>query len=266
VLSQITERGVIPTLWPEARRDIGKLIRFMNAVALWRHPEPDFFGESGPVIIVRPSDAWLSMKIFGERLVMSALNVSTEDVAIVSLLRDRKSAMSVSKVKQLLADPDTGPGINLNSKLVRKALDGLEDRGYVEKDASATPVTYRAGVFAPQIERSTQLDWGAVIEEAAENVRGDERIPDETKKTYLAAHCQNPVAAQPFTGEQVEILTDDSFSGELAEAAREMEEVASKPMWGSLPEPDDEVSESDDDSDENAPEVSASGSGQVTLG
>lgn len=260
VIPEITRREVIPALWPEARRDIGKLIRIMEAVALWNHQSPDFFTPEGkPVILVRPEDAWLAMKVFGERMVMSALNVSTEDVAIIELLRDRKAALSVSNIKQQLADPDGGPGINIASKLVRKALDGLEDRGYVSKDSQSSPVTYRAGLFAPQIERSTKLDWNAVLDQAIENVKKNPNIPDDVAQSYIASHCTNPVGTQPFTGEQIPIRDDDSFSGELAEAVREMEEVASAPMWGSL---------TDDESDDADPEPEpdeGGGSGQVTL-
>lgn len=259
VIPEITSRQVIPSLWPEARRDIDKLMRMMDAVALWSHPTPDYMKDGKPVIMVRPSDVWLAMKIFGESMVMSALNISTEDVAIISLLREKKSAMSVSKIKQLLADPD-GPGINIPNKLVRQQLEALDDRGYVTKDAQSSPVTYRAGLFAKQVERSTRLDWNEVLDKTIENMNRTTVVPDTAKETYVASYCQNPTEIQPFTGETVAIREDDTFSGELAEAAQQYEEAVSKPMWESPAPPS---APEEDDSDESA--SSESGGGQVTL-
>lgn len=255
---EMTKNHVLPTLFPEARRDFGKLKRFMHSMALINNEERiKFFDEKGkPVLVVTPEDVWLTMKIFGEKMIMSSLNVSKEDVAIITLLREKKSSFTKAEIRQLLADPDNGAGLNISTRDVASRLDSLCDNGFVNEDSSTTPNTYYAGMFAPQIDHSTSLDWNAVIDSAAENARG--ALEFGTAEEYVARFCQNPKAIHPITGEEVAIREDSSFDGELAEATQELEEVLNKPMWGS---------ESDDEEEEQAPdagETAAQGQGTLT--
>ncbi|QCC48122.1 hypothetical protein [Halobellus limi] len=242
---EMTRNKVLPTLFPEARRDFGKLKRFIHSMALINNEERiKFFDSDGkPVLVVAPEDVWLAMKIFGEKMIMSSLNVSKEDVAIITLLRERKSAFSKAEIRQLLADPDSGAGLNISTRDVARRLDSLCDNGFVNEDPSTTPNTYYTGMFAAQIDHSTSLDWNEVIEAGIENARA--ALDEETAEEYVRRFCQNPTSIHPITGESVVIREDSSFDGELADATKELDEALSTPMWGSSDSGDSEEEKND---------------------
>lgn len=270
VLPEITRNEVIPSLFPEARRDLGKLQKFMGAMAMFHFADrvkgfdangtPQFhFNEEGkPVLYVTPEDAWLAMKVFGERLVMSALGLVEEDIAMLALLRDRKSAMTASKVRELLA---AEAGINLTRRDVSRRLESMGERGYITPNDDESPKTYQPGMFATQMDHSTSLPWSEVIESAIENAR--EGMPAEAAEEYIEKFCRNPTAVHPLTGDEVSIVDDDSFDTELAEASQELEGVFAEPLWAT--DESDDSDTTDDGMEAPATETPDPASGQGTL-
>lgn len=241
-MPELTKAQVLPTLFPEARRDFGKLQRFMHSMALLNNTERiKYFEDGKPVLVVAPEDVWLSMKIFGEEMIMSSLNLSEEDIAIIQLLRVKKSAFTKSEIRRLLADPNEGIGLNITTRDVGRRLDGMCDRGYVNEDSTVSPYEYYAGMFASQIDHSTSLDWNAVLDAAAENARNG--LPGDYGDDYVERFCVNPVGVHPTKGNTVVIREDDEFDGELAEATRDLDDAFSTPMWGA----DDEQEDGEDE-------------------
>ncbi|UBF22756.1 hypothetical protein M1M38_gp063 [Halorubrum tailed virus 27] len=262
ILPEVTKEGLLPTIFPEARRDFKKLKKFMEAMALFHYEDrPRFMDDDGnPVLVVTPEDAWLSMKVFGERLVLSALSLTMDDLTILTLVRTRKSAFSAAQIRQEVAKPieDGGAGLTISTRDVRRSLENMAEKGYIQPNEEDSPKTYQPGFFAPQVDHSTAMPWADLLDRTAENAR--DALPDYIAEDYVAEFCENPAATHPITGDVVEIREDAEFEAELAEKTRDMEDAL-----GSNPFTSSESDEEEDEADA-APDASEPGDGQSGFG
>lgn len=237
VLPEVTKEEVLPTIFPEARRDFKKLKKFMEAMCLFHYPvRPRYVDEAGkPVLVVTPEDAWLSMKIFGERMVLSALNLTMDDLTVLTFLRSRKSAFTAAQIRQEIAKPKSegGSGLTISTRDVRRSLEDMAEKGYVNRNDEDSPYTYQPGFFAPQVDHSTAMPWADLLDRSAENART--ALPDFVADQYVTDYCEDRTTSHPITGDDVEIRDDDEFDAELAQRTAEMEDALSTNPFTATP-------------------------------
>ncbi|MDB2260979.1 hypothetical protein PM035_06990 [Halorubrum ezzemoulense] len=210
---------------------------FIDAVALFHHQDRmEITSEYPQKLLVAPADGWMGFKIFGERIVMSALNLRDLDRVILNYLRDRPnqkySAMDIQKAAQ-----ERGHHVSVSD--IRRSLENMIYKMYIERHEDS-PVAYSASAFGQSVDVASQakLDWSHVVEKAKQKA-GDNLPPDEAEK-YIQDHCEGDglIVTHPITGETVNIIEDTEFEEELEEAQDEVDEVMDEPMFGS--EPDDD--------------------------
>lgn len=253
----LVDQEPIPAKFTEGRTDNKRLLRFMHAVALYHFPERmEVLYEGNPTLLVTPADVWHGMKIFGENLILSALNLRESDRVILATMREENKAFDVGEMQQVLR----AEGYNLTDRDVRNSFESMKVKGYVFKNASESPVTYQPAPFANQAFRATNIDWEAVVEGAKEVVY--EVFEPEVAEEYVETYCEGDglIVTHPITGEAVNILEDTEFEEELEEAADELDEVLSEPLYGS----------SDDETDADldgfsVEEVTADGGDENTM-
>lgn len=221
----------IPQHFPEARRDFPRLMRFMRAVTLYNWPERMETVDSGgnPVILVTPADAWLAMKIFGEKLVMSALNLTDRDMLLIAYLRvNAPNGFTVSELQQSLREN----GENVEDSDVKKSLKSMKHKGYVTVQKGESGVNeWSSGPFAAQATHQSRIIWEEVVAESEEVVR--DILTEGDAEEYVARYCRGDglLVTHPFTGEVVNITEDDEFDQELADAESEMADVFDEPVY-----------------------------------
>lgn len=220
----------IPAKFAEGREDFKRLLKFVHAVALYHFPERmEVMQDGKPTLLVAPVDIWMGMKIFGENLVLSALNLRETDRVILGKLRETNDAYSVSEMQQLLR----AEGFNLTDRDVRRSLESMKTKAYVFKNESESPITYQASPFASVAFNSVRIDWAEVVEDAMRVAR--EVLDPDVAEEYIEQHCTTDglVAVHPITGDEVNIIEDTEFDEVLEEAEDAMEEVLETPLYGS---------------------------------
>lgn len=228
VAPAIDNQNPLPQHFTEARRDFPRLMDFMSSVALFHFDErmevakknlPDFRDTDMLTMLVTPKDAWLAMRIFGEKMVLSALNLREKDFELLRLLRQRNGeAMTAAELQMEMRDS----GYNITSHDVRSAMDNMLTKGYIRKDQNSTPVVYSAAPFASSVSREVRLDWSQVIEDTRETVY--ESLPDDIASTYEDRFLSGAglLVTHPFTGETVNL--EDHNANELEEKVEEQEQ------------------------------------------
>ncbi|MFC6717934.1 hypothetical protein ACFQGT_09865 [Natrialbaceae archaeon GCM10025810] len=261
----LREQNPVPTHFTEARDDYKRLNKFIESVALFHYQDRmEILFDSQPTLLVTPADVWYGMKIFGEQMIMSALNLREIDLIILELLREEKTAMTVSKIQSAVRQ--SGGGYNITDRDVHSSLKSMKTKAYVDVNQADNPQTWYATAFAQVVDHPTALDYAKLVERTEEVAR--EVLEPEIAEEYIERFCRGEglIVTDPITGEQINITEDTSFQEALDEAEEEIEEVLSKPLWGteseSEPETEsDEVAEAGDD----FATVEGSKAGQGTL-
>lgn len=233
----------LPQHFPEARQDFPRLFKVCRSVALYHHTDriQTVDSEGNPVMLVTPADCWIAMRIFGERMIMSALNLEAIDKKILNTLRASGQGYSVSELQQEIR----AKGENITDADVRDSLKNMKFKGYVKKDKGKSGVNeWAAGPFAPQVEHTAEIDWAALVEQTKEDVKA--RLTDEDAAEYVARFCEGEglLVTDPFTGETVNITEDDGMQGRLDDAEESLtEEVFDEPVFGGKQKEEDEEPE-----------------------
>lgn len=223
----------LPQHFPEARQDFPRLFKVCRSVALYHHPDRmqtvDLDGN--PVMLVTPADCWVAMRIFGERMIMSALSVEDIDKKILTMLRNGGGeGYTVSEIQQEIRKQ----GENITDIDVRDSLKNMRFKGYVEVEKGASNVNeWSAGVFAPQVEHTAEIDWQAVVDESAESAT--HILSEEDAAEYAERYCRGEglLVTDPITGETVNITEDTAMQERLDDAEDELEEeVFDEPVFG----------------------------------
>ncbi len=225
----IDNQNPLPQHFTEARRDFPRLMDFMEAVALFHHDDrlevPNkLLGDAARGVVtmlVTPADAWMAMRIFGEKMVLSALNLRDKDFELLSILRQNPDvAMSADELQMEMR----AKGFNITTPDVRSSLDNMQYKGYVRKDTDSSHVTYNATPFAQKARRYVDLDWAQVVEDTKQTAR--EALPPKIAEQYISRYCQGEglLVTHPFTGETINLTEQTANELQQKEQERAEEE------------------------------------------
>jgi hypothetical protein len=236
----LNNQNPLPSHFTEARQDFPRLMDFMRSVAMFHAgnggsameaPLPD--KKETLTLLITPKDAWMAMRIFGEKMVLSALNLRDEDFEILEVLREdlRNDGSGLSKAEVQMEMRDRG--FNITNSDVARALDNMLTKGYVRKDQSGSPVLWSAAPFAKEATRNVNMDWEEIIEDTKQTAR--ESLPEDVAEEYIEEHCQGEglIATHPFTGETVNITESNELEETIEEREEEEADVFSEGLYGS---------------------------------
>jgi hypothetical protein len=218
----IDNQNPLPQKFVEARMDFPRLLRFMKSVTMFHHADRmKYPTDSGRMVMpVTPADAWLTMRVFGQEMILSSLNLRDRDLAILRFLReDMSQAYSKSELQQKLRSA----GLNVTDRDVATSLKGMKNKGYVRKDDSQSPILWSATPFASQVDAGINLDWSEMVEDTVDVAYKtfDDSIADE----YVERFCEKGglEVRDPLNGDVVDI-TEASVLKEEVEDRIEVEE------------------------------------------
>ncbi len=232
-MAGVQEQEPLPPKFVKARRDLPRLMDFIDAVALYHHTDRMVMKNDYPQkLLVAPVDAWHGFKIFGEELVMSALNLRPLDRKILQFLRSRPNRKySAMEIQAKMQEPQYGENRSITE--IRRALEDMQHKMYVERH-DESPIAFSASAFGQSINVAEQakLDWSKVVERAKEKAR--EVLEPEQAKEYIRRYCEGDglIATHPLTGETVNIIEDTEFQEKLDEAGEDIDDEMSKSLWG----------------------------------
>ena len=229
----IIEQHPLPTEFAEARFDGDKLLGFIETVTLIRHVNRMTVDTGrGYKMLTTPTDVWYTMKILGENMVMSALNLTDEDQAILRYLRESGSTPTKRDIQQDLR----GAGYNIQSRDVERSLNSMTERGYVRVASDAGSAnTYTLSEFASITTHQVGLDYSEVVEAAKEGIYMIDGIPEEVADAYVERYCTGSglFAIDPYTGEEVDITEDNGLQEAVDEATEDVADIFSDdPFFG----------------------------------
>lgn len=236
VMAGIQEQEPIPPKFVHARRDIPRLMDFIDAVALYHIKDRMVLTDEYPQkLLVTPADAWYGFRIFGEELVMSSLNLRPLDRKILEFLRARPNEKY--SVMELQGKMNEMFGETRSRAEIRTAVENMIAKNYLSYN-DGQPVKYSVSPFGSNIDVASQaaVDWSLVVERAKEKARAN--LSEEHAEEYIRRFCQGDglIVVDPVAKEytEINILEDTSFGEALEEAQEEMDETwADTPMWGS---------------------------------
>lgn len=211
----------IPEKFPEARQDFDRLLEFMETVTLYHYAERLVHDDSGTrKMFTTPTDVWETMAIIGNKMVMSALNLTQEDRAVLSLLQDTKASLTKSDLQQRLR----AEGYNISDRDVKRSLDSMRMKGYV-REHQGNPNSYSVSDFASVVYHDAGLDYSEIVDASAETIY--EIAPDDVADTYVDEFCSGNglITTHPFTGRAVDITETDDLDDMMQEGLAEVEDV-----------------------------------------
>ncbi|MFC6953731.1 hypothetical protein [Halorubellus litoreus] len=235
----------LPQHFPEARRDFPRLYKFIDAVTLYHHPDrmQTVDKNGNPVLLNAPADCWYGMKVFGEKMVLSALNLTDRDMILLQYLRDNsEEAFTVNELQQALRES----GENVSDRDVKKSLKSMKHKGYANVQKGDSGLNeWSAGPFAARAEHKSHFDWQEIVDDAEVVVR--DILNEEDAEEYVARFCRGDglLVTHPFTGEVLNLVEQgsDEFEETLADAESDMADVFDEPVYaGASTESNDENS------------------------
>lgn len=227
----LVEQEPIPSHFTEARDDFKRLNDFIESVALFHHEDRmEILHDGQPKLLTTPADVWYGMKIFGEQMIMSSLNLREIDRNILNFLREEKSAMTVSKIQAAIRQE--GAGYNISDRDVKSSLQNMKNKAYVDVNQADNPQTWFATPFASVTEHATAIDYGDLVERTEEISREVLDAGDAEEYIYSFCRGEGLMVTDPLSGETIDITEDSSFEAEIEEATGDMDEILSKPLWG----------------------------------
>jgi len=259
----------VPEHFTEARDDFKRLNNFIQSIALFHHEDRmELLLNGEPTLLVAPADVWHGMRIFGEQMIMSALNLRELDRVMLRFLREEKSALTVSKIQAAIRQE--GAGYNVSDRDVQSALKSMKNKAYVDVNQADNPQTWYATPFASVTDHPTAISYADLVKDTEDIAR--EVLDAGDAEEYISRYCRGDglIVTDPINGESVNILEDDTFEQEIEEATSELDEVMETPLWGDNSDDGAVLAESEAEEDEPDESlafqtVDGSESGQGTL-
>ncbi len=183
-------------------------------------------------LLVAPADVWYGFKIFGEELIMSALNLRPLDRKILSFLRSRPGRKySAMELQSKMSEPEYGENRGISE--IRSALEDMIEKMYLERH-DESPIAYSASSFGKSIDVANQakLDWKRVVEATKEKAL--EVLTEEQAQKYILDYCEGDglLVTHPISGETLNIVEDTEFEEKLEEAQDALDEEMNKSPFG----------------------------------
>jgi hypothetical protein len=180
-------------------------------------------------LLVTPADVWYGMRIFGEQMVLSALNLRDKDFEMLNLIRNAEDGLSKADIQMEMRDE----GYNITNRDVASALDTMLTKGYVRKDQSQSPVMWAPAPFASKATREVKMDWEEIVEDTKEIAA--ETLPGNVADEYIERYCEGDgmFVTHPFTGESMNITNQNLLEETVDEQEeKEEEDVFSEDLYG----------------------------------
>lgn len=233
----------MPTEFPEARFDFERLMEYTETVTLIHHADRLTVDTgTGKKMLVTPGDVWLAMKIMGENMIISSLNLTDEDQAVLRFLRESNSSVERADIQQGLRKA----GYTINDRDVARSLKSMRENGYIQVNSNNSGAnTYSLSPFHTVTEVDVGLDYEPLIESCIDKVHEYSWVPGPVANFYEETFCKGTglFMTDPFTGEAVDITEDDTLQDAVDEATESVGEMFDEPMFGSG---DDEPSEKEE--------------------
>lgn len=217
----IHDQEPIPEKFPEARQDFERLLEFMETVALYHYGERLVAEYDGTErLYVAPIDIWEAMSVVGNKMVMSALNLTKEDRAILELLNNSNEELTKAEIQQALR----AQGYHIADDEVRSSLDSMRTKGYVRVHQDNVN-TYTFNEFGQVVYHDAGIDYEDVVGAASEEIY--KIAPDDAADLYVEQFCSGTgtIATDPFTGEAVDITEDNRLEEMMEAGMKGVEEV-----------------------------------------
>ena len=172
------------------------------------------------------------MRVFGEKMIMSALNLEELDLEIIQELRDTNETFTISEVQSEMRSR----GYHVTDRDVRTAMKNMKTKGYVDVDQSATPHEWHATAFATVAKPNKTFDWERICDEAKERLYDDDAWPRDVVENYSARFLEGPQkAVMPFgdrAGEEIDIKEWEGFSSDVEEAMEKVDGINDEGVFG----------------------------------
>jgi len=249
---EFRQQDPLPSHFPEVRMDYKRLMKFMKIMSIFHHQDRmNPISHGAPTLLVTPIDGWLTMRVFGEKMIMSSLNLEEIDLEIVSELRERGEAFSVSEIQTEMRSR----GYHVTDGDVRNALKNMKTKGYVDVDQKSTPHEWHATGFAKIAKPENSFDWDSICSNAKARLYDDDRWDRTIIEEYSARFLEGPQeAVMPFgerKGEVINIREWSGYSTDVEEAMEKVDDVNEESVFG----------KSTDDEPEDEPEPATNGTG-----
>jgi hypothetical protein len=244
---EFRQQEPLPSHFPEVRMDYKRLMKFMKIMSIFHHQDRmDPMVNGAPTLLVTPIDGWLTMRVFGEKMIMSSLNLEELDLEIVQELRDANETFTVSEIQSEMRSR----GYHVTDRDVRNALKNMKTKGYVDVDQSATPHEWHATAFATVAKPHKTFDWEKICNDAKERLYDDSRWPHDVVENYSSRFLEGPQeAVMPFgdrAGEVINIKDWEGFSTQVEEAMEEVDAINDEGVYGGSSN-DEEAEDTEDE-------------------
>jgi hypothetical protein len=229
----LDNQNPLPQHFTEARQDFPRLMKFVRAVTMFHYEDRMEVAledrEESVSLLITPVDVWYGMRIFGEQMVLSALNLRDKDFEMLGLIRDSDGGLSKAEIQMQMRDE----GFNITNRDVSSALNNMLTKGYVRKDQAESPVLWAAAPFASNATREVTMDWSELVEDTKEIAR--EVLPVDVAEEYIERFCEGDglFVTHPFTGERMNITKQNLLEEAVNEAEEEENDVFSDDLYGS---------------------------------
>lgn len=228
----LDNQNPLPQHFTEARQDFPRLMKFVRAITMFHYE--DRMEETLPnrkekiSLLVTPADVWYGMRIFGEQMVLSALNLRDEDFAMLDLIRDADNGMTKADVQMDMREE----GWNITNRDVSSALNNMLTKGYVRKDQSQTPILWDQTPFAVNASRDVKMDWNELVEDTKEIAK--ETLPGSIAEEYIERHCEGDglFVTHPFDGHSLNITKQNILEEKVNEQEEKEESVFEEDLYG----------------------------------
>lgn len=253
------DQDPLPTHFPEVRMDFKRLMKFMKIMSIFHYQDrmqPMIRGQ--PTLMVTPVDGWLTMRVFGEKIIMSALNLEEIDLEILKKMREDGEPFTVQEMHGEIRDV----GYHVTDRDIRSSLDSMRVKGYVNIDQSATPNEYFATAFANIAKPDRTFDWQQIVDETIELMEGHDAYPHDVVTEYKDRFCtgsglEATIPFGPRGGEVVNITEWEGYSENVEEKLDKVDEINNEPVFGSASDDGDQQEAQASTSQEDAGGLSA---------
>lgn len=237
----LDNQNPLPQHFTEARQDFPRFMKFVRAITMYHYK--DRMEEMLPnrkektTLLSTPADVWYGMRIFGEQMILSALNLREEDFEMLNIIRESENGMAAADLQQEMRDRD----FNITNRDVRNALDNMQTKGYVRADRDQSPILWADAPFASKAKRDVKLDWEELVEDTKDVSK--ETLPGKVADEYIDRFCSGEglIVTHPFTGEQLNITKQNILEEKVEEQEEQEDEVFANPLHGASN--DDEADE-----------------------
>lgn len=233
VAPALNGQNPLPQHFTEARQDFPRLMNFVRSITMFHYEDRmEVAMDSQPettTLLITPADVWYGMRIFGEEMVLSALNLRDKDFEMLDLIRTSDDGMSAADLQMEMREE----GFNITNRDVRNALENMLTKGYVRKDQNSTPILWDSAPFAAKATRDVSLDWSELVEDTKDTAQ--EALTGDVAEEYIDRFCSGDglFVTHPFNGESLNITNQNILEEKVEEQSEAEDEVFDKELHGS---------------------------------